>query len=179
MSRDELIGVIRHRDAISVAAGLPTDRDVTFTRGASPTGILADGDAERPVDEHRRAHLAGRPTEATVIYGEGVEPEHVADRLLDLAGLADETGMLQTVCTMPAAGVLTPGSWGVEDLTIVAAARLVLGPSVRVRPSWTRLGAQTCGVTLAFGADDLALPEDDPTDVALLAEAVGRRAVAR
>lgn len=179
MNRDELIGLIRHRDAISVAAGLPTDRDVTFTRGPAPAEVLTDGDTERPVDEHRRAHLAGRPSEATVIYGEGVDAEHVADRLLGLARLAGETGMLQTVCPVPAAGVLTPGSWGVEDLTIVAAARRVLGPSVRVRPSWTRLGAQTCGVTLAFGADDLALPEGDPTDVALLAEAVGRRAVER
>jgi len=179
MNRDDLIALIRGRDAIAAAGGLPTGRDVTFTRDAAPADVLVDGVEERPVDAHRRAHLAGRQSEATVTYGEGVNAERVADRLLDLAGLADETGMLQAVCPVPAAGVLTPGSWGVEDLTVIAAARRVLGPSVRVRPSWARLGAQTCGVTLAFGADDLALPADDPTDVALLAKAVGRRAVER
>jgi hypothetical protein len=179
MNRDDLITLIRGRDAIAAAGELPTSRDVTFTRDAAPADLLVDGDGERPVDAHRGAHLAGRPSEATVIYGEGVDAERVADRLLDLAGLADETGMLQAVCPVPATGVLTPGSWGVEDLTVIAAARRVLGLSVRVRPSWARLGAQTCGVTLAFGADDLALPVDDPTDVALLAAAVGRRAVER
>jgi 2-iminoacetate synthase ThiH len=179
MSHEELIALIRACDPVAAAAALPPGRDVTVGRGPAPAEWLVDGDAERPVDEHRSAHACGRASEATVVYGEGVDPARVADRLLGLARLADETGLLRTVCPVPAAGTLTPGSWGVEDLTIIAAARTVLGLSVRVRPSWSRLGAQTCGVTLAFGADDLAVPEDDPTDVASLAEAVGRRAVPR
>ena len=179
MSRDELIALIDACDPIAAAASLPPAGEVTVTRGATPAELLADGDTERPIDEHREAHRSGRPTEATVIYGEGVDPATIADRLIGLARLADETGLLRTVCPVPAAGTLTPGSWGVEDLTIIAASRRVLGPSVRVRPSWSHLGAQTCGVTLAFGADDLAVPGDDPTDVAALAEAVGRQAVDR
>jgi hypothetical protein len=34
-------------------------------------------------------------------------------------------------------------------------------------------------VTLAFGADELVLPVDDPTDVTALASAVGRPVVQR
>lgn len=179
MSRDEIIALIRACDPIAAAAALPPAGAVTVARGGPPRELLVDGDTERPLDEHWRAHRSGRPSEATVIYGEGVDAEQIADRLIGLARLADETGLLRAVCPLPATGVLTPGSWGVEDLTIIAAARRVLGPSVRVRPSWGRLGPQTCGVTLAFGADDLAVPEDDPTDVASLAEAVGRRVVER
>lgn len=177
MNRDELIALIRGCDPIAAAATLPAPGDVTVTRGDAPAELLVDGDTERPIDDHRQAHRSGRPSEATVIYGEGVAPERIAERLIGLAELADETGLLRAVCPVPAVGSLTPGSWGVEDLTIIAAARRVLGPSVRVRPSWSRLGPQTCGVTLAFGADDLALPEGDLTDVASLAEAVGRQAV--
>lgn len=179
MTRDELIALIRRCDPVAAAEALPPGGDVTVARGGRPAELFVDGDAERSIEEHRQAHLAGRPSAATLIYGEGVDPERIADRLIGLARLADETGLLRAVCPVPATGILTPGSWGVEDLTIIAAARRVLGPSVRVRPSWSRLGPQTCGVTLAFGADDLVIPEGDPTDVGLLAEAVGRQAVER
>ena len=178
MSRDELIALIRRCDPIAAAAALPPAGEVTVARGGPPAEFLVDGDVERPIDEHRQAHRAGRPSEATVIYGEGVDPERIADRLIGLARLADETGLLRAVCPVPATGTLTPGSWGVEDLTIIAAARRVLGPSVRVRRAGA-VGPQTCGVTLAFGADDLAVPKGDFTDVGLLAEAVGRQAVER
>jgi hypothetical protein len=179
MTREQLVAMLRGRDAIAIAAELAPRDAVTFTREDAPADWLVDGDAERPVAEHRQAHAEGRPSEATVRYGEGVAPEQTADRLLELAALARETGLLRTVCPVPAVGIVTPGSWGVEDLTVIAAARCVLDASVRVRPSWPRLGAQTCAVALAFGADDLAVPADDPTDVGLLAQSAGRTAVER
>jgi hypothetical protein len=179
MTREELQAMLRGRDAVAIAAGLTSVREVTYTRSGPPDAWLIDGDAEQPITAHRKAHTEGRPSEAAVLYGEDVPPEHTADRLLELATLARETGLLRAVCPIPAAGVRTPGSWGVEDLTVIAAARRTLDPSVRVRPSWTRLGAQTCAVALAFGADDLAVPVDDPTDVDLLARSAGRVAVER
>jgi len=180
MNRDALVAMLRGRDPLAAASELAPDVDVTFARGAaSADGRLVDGDRERPIGEHRAAHAEGRPSEAVVRYGEGVDVEHVADRLLELAALARETGLLRAVCPVPADGVRTPGSWGVEDLTVVVAARGVLDPSVRVRPSWARLGAQTCCVAIAFGADDLLVPDDDPVDVPALVATVGRRAVPR
>lgn len=178
MNRDELLDLIRGRDALAAAVHSATG-EVTFTRAPASPELFADVDAEGDVADHRAAHDAGRPSDAIVLYGEGVSPEHVADRLLALAVLAEDTGLLRAVCPVPVPGVTTPGSWGVEDLTVIAAARRALSPSVRVRPSWDRLGPQTCGVTLAFGADDLAVPADDPTDISLLAAAVGRTAVER
>ena len=40
---------------------------------------------ERPLDQHRAAHAAGRPSDAAVAYGAGVASEATADRLLALA----------------------------------------------------------------------------------------------
>ena len=175
MTRDELVALLRERDALSAAAGLAVNDTVSITRIADPDDWLTDGDVELPIDDHRRAHAAGHPSVATVTYGEGIDAHATANRLLALAALAAETGLLRAVCPVPAPGVQTPGSWGVEDLTVVVVARRAFDLSVRVRPSWARLGAQTCGVTLAFGADELIVPADDRTDVLALATAAGRR----
>lgn len=185
--REELIALLRARDAVAAglaAAGPEGPRpagEVGYRRGPAPDAWLVDGDEERPVDEHRAAHRAGRSSEAAVAYGAGVPVERTADRLLALAALAVETGLLRTVQPVPTgpSDGDRPGSWGVEDLTVIACARLVLPPAVRVRPHWRRLGPAACQVAAAFGADDWAPPEDDRSDLEVLASAVGRRAVAR
>ena len=179
MTREELVALLRGRDALAAAAGLAVNDAVSITQSADPDDWLTDEAQERPIDEHRRAHAAGRPSVATIAYGEGVDAHATADRMIALAALAAETGLLRAVCPVPAPGVETPGSWGVEDLTVVAAARRVFDLSVRVRPSWARLGAQTCGVALAFGADELVVPAEERTDVSALAIAAGRRVAGR
>jgi hypothetical protein len=185
--RDELIALLRARDAVAAglaaagAVGSERDGEVGYRRGPAPADWLVDGDDERPLEEHRAAHRAGRPSEAALAYGAGVPVERTADRLLALAALAAETGLLravQPVPTDPTDGD-RPGSWGVEDLTVIACARLVLPPAVRVRPHWRRLGPAACQVAAAFGADDWAPPAEDRSDLDVLAAAVGRRAVAR
>ncbi len=177
MTRDTLVAALRARDPLSVAAA-PAPAVAVLRTAAHPDWLI-DDEVELPVQQHRDAHAQGRPSVATVVYGEGIDAETVADRMLALAALAAETGLLRAVCPVPAAGVRTPGSWGVEDLTVIAAARRLFDPTVRVRPSWERLGAQTCGVALAFGADELVVPPDERTDVAALAAAVGRRVAER
>ena len=177
----ELAALIRACDPIAVAARLPAPGPtVTFTRSPPPEDWLVDGASERPVAEHRDAHEAGRPSEATVAYGAGVDAAAVAERLLALAALVRESALLRAVCPVPAEppDATRPGSWGVEDLTVVAAARLALPDVPWVRPDW-RIGAGACQVALAFGANDLALPAGDRTDVATLVAAVGREAVER
>lgn len=179
MTREVVVALLRERDALAAAGGAALREPVTVVRSGDPETWLVDDHIEGTIDAHRQAHLAGRPSVATIRYGEGVSAEATADRILALAALARETGLLRAVCPVPADGVRTPGSWGVEDLTVVAVARRTLDPSVHVRPSWDRLGPQTCGVTLAFGADELLVPTDAPVDPAHLAAAVGREVVER
>ena len=75
---------------------------------------------------------------------------------------------------MPAEGTAErPGSWGVEDLTVVAACRLALPDDVAVRPHWRRLGPAACQIAVAFGASQWLVPEDDRTELDRLAGGVG------
>jgi hypothetical protein len=181
MTRDDLIALLRRSDALA-AAGL-LDRApgvVTWTRNHPPPDWLVDGETERPVEEHRAAHEAGRPSEATVAYGAGVAPEAVAERLIALGALSRETGLLRAVCPVPTEGTAQrPGSWGVEDLTVIAATRLACPDVPWVRPDWRRLGAGACQVATAFGANDWAIPEGGRADPELLAATAGRTAVER
>ena len=181
-SPERLAALLRAADPLAAAraAGVAPAGEIAWTRGPDPAGWLVDGDAERPVAEHRAAHAAGRPSVAALAYGRGAEPDRVAARLHALALLAAETGLLRAVCPVPGEGTAgRPGSWGVEDLTVVAVCRLALPDGVRVRPHWRLLGAGACQVAAAFGADDWVLPEVSGDDPVHLAEAVGRTAVAR
>lgn len=182
MTRDGLAALIRRADPIAAArAAQPAARGpVTWTRAPAPADWLVDGDEEGGLDAHRKAHAEGRPSEAAVRYGHGADPEAVAERLLALAALQRETGLVRAVCPVPGeGGPDRPGSWGVEDLTVIAAARLALPDVAWVRPHWRRLGAPTCQLALSFGANDWVLPPDERADPALLAGAVGREALER
>ncbi|WP_217914159.1 hypothetical protein [Miltoncostaea marina] len=175
VTQDELARLLRARDPLAAARAAGGGAGaVSVLRGAPGDGVLADGDEERPLDEHRAAHAAGRPSEAAVAYGAGHPPEAVAARIAALAALARETGLLRAVCPVPADGTPErPGSWGVEDLTVVAACRLAMPDEVAVRPHWRRLGPAACQIAVAFGASQWAVPDDDRTDVERLARAVG------
>lgn len=153
---------------------------VTYSHGPGPDDWLLDGDEEGSIDAHRAAHAAGRPSEAALRYGAGTDAERVVERLLALAELARESGLLRAVCPVPGDGDdRRPGSWGVEDLGVVRAARHALPDEVRVRPHWRLLGSAACQVAVAYGANDWLLPPDDATDPQHLAEAVGARAERR
>jgi hypothetical protein len=175
-SREEIEALLRAGDPLAAAraAGVTPGAGVAVTREEASGGRLADGDHEGTIDDHRAAHAAGRPSEAAVAYGAGHDPAAVAGRIAALAALARETGMLRAVCPVPAeGGPERPGSWGVEDLTIIAACRLAMPADVEVRPHWVRLGAAACQIAVAFGATEWRIPEGDPSDTERLAAGVG------
>lgn len=175
ISREDIEALLRASDPLGAAraAGVGGGGTVTVLR-EPPAGALADGDDEGPIAEHRAAHAAGRPSEAAVTYGAGHDPADVAARIAALADLARSTGLLRAVCPVPAEGTPErPGSWGVEDLTVVAACRAALPADVAVRPHWRRLGPAACQIAVAFGASQWLVPADDTTDVERLAGAVG------
>jgi hypothetical protein len=175
VSRDRIEALLAASDPLRAAreAGVPGGRTVTVLR-EPPAGALADGDAEGPLEAHADAHAQGRPSEAAVAYGAGHEPAAVAARIAALADLARATGLLRAVCPVPADGTPDrPGSWGVEDLTVIAACRLAMPSEVAVRPHWRRLGPAACQIAVAFGASEWLVPADDRNDVAALAEGVG------
>jgi hypothetical protein len=175
---ETIAALLRARDPLASAraAGVRPSGEVVVERGPAPAGWLVDGDEERPLDQHRAAHDEGRASEAALAYGAGHDPDAIAARLAGLAELAERTGLLRAVCPVPADGTgERPGSWGVEDLTVIAACRLALPDDVAVRPHWRRLGPAACQVAVAFGATGWRVPDDDRTDTDALAAAVGRQ----
>lgn len=175
VTRERLEQLLRAGDPIAAAraAALEPGRRVAVV-GDQAEDRLEDGDVEGTIAAHRAAHAAGRPSEAAIAYGDGTTAESVAARIDALAALARETGMLRAVCPVPAEGGATrPGSWGVEDLTVIAVSRLAMPGDVGVRPDWRRLGQAMCQVSVAFGASEWLIPEGDPADAARLAEGVG------
>ncbi len=151
MTRDDLIEILRARDPLAAARGVTPVRLVTWTRG----------------DETLTAE--------SLPYGTEVAPEVTADHLLALA--ARPMGEVRAVRPVPAEG--SPGSWGVQDLAVIAATRLALPDVEWIRPSWVTLGPALSQVAVAFGANDWVIPDGDRTDPDLLAAAVGCEAVAR
>jgi len=182
MTRDELVALLETPDPLRAAelAGVAPGGAVTYSRTPGPTSWFRDGTTEEPIAAHRAAHEAGTPSEAIVRYGAGVPAAHTIDRLIGLAGLAAETGLLRAVSPAPAEGNADrPGSWGVEDLVVIGIARHLLPSATQVRPDWVHLGAAASQIAVAFGATDWQLPEDDTTDVEWLVGAVGYRAMPR
>ncbi len=178
-SRSEVLELLRDADPVRAARRLAIRPGmvVTWTRADPPVDWLVDGSSEGTIEAHRAAHATGRPSEACVRYGAGVPTETVAARLVALGELARETGLLRAICPTPAEGdARRPGSWGYEDLVVVAAARLAAPDVPWIRPDWRRLGAAACQVAVAFGATDWRLPAADRSDPDLLAAAVGAEA---
>lgn len=176
ISRETIEALLRANDPLAAAraAGVTPGTPVAVSRDTAVEERLHDGDVEGSVEEHRAAHAAGRPSEAAVAYGAGHDPAAVAGRIAALATLAAETGLLRAVCPVPAEGTAErPGSWGVEDLTIIAVCRLAFPASVEVRPHWRRLGAAACQIAVAFGATEWVIPGDDASDPDHLAAGVG------
>jgi hypothetical protein len=177
-----LAQLLRDGDPLAAAraAAAAPGGEVTVERGPAPASWLIDGDEEGAIADHEAAHARGRPSEAAVAYGAGRDPGAVAQRIDALARLAGRTGLLRAVCPVPGEGTpARPGSWGVEDLTVIAACRLAMPEGVAVRPHWGRLGPAACQVAVAFGATGWRVPADEAADTAHLAAAVGARAVAR
>ncbi len=176
VTSDRIEALLRANDPLAAAraAGLSTGRRVGMAEERAGDGRLRDADTEGTLELHRAAHAAGRPSEAAVAYGVGHDPALVAERIAALAALARETGLLRAVCPVPAEGTTErPGSWGVEDLTIIAACRLALPDEVEVRPHWQRLGAAACQIAVAFGASEWLIPAGDAGDADRLAAGVG------
>ena len=179
VGRERIEELLRAADPLAAAraAGVTPGGPVAVARGGAAEDRLADGDAEGPIEAHRAAHAAGRPSEAAVAYGAGHDPAAVAARIVDLAALARETGLLRAVCPVPAEGSaerpglvgrrgpdrragVPPGSAGGRR----GAAPLASGSArPRARSRWR--SARPSGV----------VPDDDRSDTGRLAAGVGAR----
>ena len=108
----------------------------------------------------RTVHVAGIPTNCTMLYGHVETVEDRVDHLLSLRELQDETGGFQ--CLIPLAfhpenTALDhlPPTGGRLDLQTLAVSRLVLDNVPHLKAYWIMLGEKVAQIALHFGADDL------------------------
>ena len=112
------------------------------------------------LDVMRAAHEAGLRSNATMLYGHVETAEELADHLLRLRALQDDTGGFNAFIPLsfqPANTGLSelPGPTGYDDLKVLAVGRLVLDNFRHVKAFWINVGLKLAQVSLAFGVNDL------------------------
>ena len=117
---------------------------------------------ERWLEIHETAHRLGLPTNATMLYGHVETVEERVDHLLALRAVQDRTGGFLAFIPLafhPRHTALgddsLTGPTGVEDLRVLAVARLLLDNFDHVKAFWIMIGPKLAQVSLSFGVDDL------------------------
>lgn len=97
------------------------------------------------------AHEMGLKTTATMVFGFGENYEHIAEHLLKIKRLQQETGGFTAFIPWTA----VPGSATAYDyLKVLAVSRLVLDNIPNIQASWVTQGLNIAQVALNFGAND-------------------------
>jgi aminodeoxyfutalosine synthase len=112
------------------------------------------------LDVMRVAHGVGLKSNATMLYGHVETPEELADHMLRLRDLQDDTGGFNAFIPLsfqPANTGLSelPGPTGFDDLRMLAAGRLVLDNFRHIKAFWINVGLKLAQVSLVFGVNDL------------------------
>ena len=108
----------------------------------------------------RAAHEVGLKSNATMLYGHVETPAELADHMVRLRELQDDTGGFNAFIPLsfqPANTGLSelPGPTGFDDLKMLAVGRLVLDNFRHVKAFWINVGLKLAQVSLAFGVNDL------------------------
>ena len=103
---------------------------------------------------------SGMKSNATMLYGHVEEPAELADHMVRLRELQDDTGGFNAFIPLsfqPANTGLSelPGPTGFDDLKMLAVGRLVLDNFRHVKAFWINVGLKLAQVSLAFGVNDL------------------------
>lgn len=115
---------------------------------------------EEWLDVMRTAHGVGLKSNATMLYGHVERPEELADHMIRLRELQDDTGGFNAFIPLsfqPANTGLSelPGPTGFDDLRVLAVGRLILDNFRHVKAFWINVGLKLAQVSLAFGVNDL------------------------
>lgn len=106
------------------------------------------------------AHNNGLKTNATMLYGHIETEDDILDHLLKIRRLQEKTAGFNAFIPLsfhPANTFLShlKPATGVEDIRIIAIARIVLDNIPHIKSYWIMLGEKTAQVALYFGADDM------------------------
>ncbi|HIF71447.1 MAG TPA: aminofutalosine synthase MqnE [Dehalococcoidia bacterium] len=123
--------------------------------------ILLPGkaNADRWAEIHKTAHRMGIPTNCTLLYGHIETFEERIEHLIRLRNIQDETGGFLAFIPLEYQVGMTKlrprHTPAMDDLKMIAAARLMLDNIKYIKAYWVMLGEATASIGLNFGANDL------------------------
>jgi len=117
-------------------------------------------DAETWLTVHRTAHRLGLRSNASLLFGHIESAADRIDHLDRLRRLQDETGGFQAFIPLSFHPENTKLAHiakqsGLDELRMIAVARLMLDNFDHIKAYWISLGVATAQVALGYGADDL------------------------
>jgi hypothetical protein len=148
--------------ALARAAGLPPRVAVSRLEDAGLATLALPSPADDPALSREgllAARGAGLALDAAVVYGPRLSTSALAAALLALRAAAGEGSPFRCAVpvpdSLPEQSPLT-GTTGLEDLRVLACARILLPGVPRVAAEAALLGPKLAAVALSFGADTLA-----------------------
>jgi aminodeoxyfutalosine synthase len=131
------------------------------------------------LEMHRTAHLAGIPSNATILYGHVENYAHRIDHMSRLRELQDEAPGFDTFIPLKYRKENNSMSFLgevslIEDMRNYAVSRIFLDNIQHIKAYWPMLGRDSARLSLAFGVDDLDGTIDDTTKIYSMAGAEGK-----
>jgi aminodeoxyfutalosine synthase len=119
---------------------------------------------------HKTAHLAGIPSNATILYGHIENYSHRIDHMERLRRLQDETHGFNAFIPLKYKKRNNNMSYLgevniLEDLRNYAVSRIYLDNFAHIKAYWPMAGKETAQLSLSFGADDMDGTIDDTTKI--------------
>ena len=121
---------------------------------------------EKWLDVMRTAHKMGLKTNATMLYNHRESIEDIADHLLRIRDLQDETGGFKTFVPLQFHKKNTQieskrSTTGYDDIRLYATSRIFLHNVPHLKALWMYLGDKTAQVLQKFGVDDIGATYDN------------------
>lgn len=141
----------------AVPAGLDRDGALGLAAAGADSLLVATGSADAGEGSWAALLDLPLPVVASATYGPASSPEAVAARL-DLLRRGAGLRCVVWLPDHPGDQVFVPGRTtdGTEDAILLAATRLALPRTVRVRASWAAYGWKMAQFALTFGIDEVA-----------------------
>jgi aminodeoxyfutalosine synthase len=156
VSVEELLRDLKNAGVASLPGGGAEIFASEVREAVCPTKISG----EQWLEVHQTAHRVGLKTTATMLYGHVETVAQRVNHLLRLRAAQDQTGGFLAFIPLAFQPKHTrlahlPGPTGVEDLKVLAVARLLLDNIAHIKAYWVMTGLTLAQVGLFFGADDL------------------------
>lgn len=125
---------------------------------------------------HQEAHLAGIPSNATILYGHMEKYEHRIDHMQRLRQLQDKTAGFNSFIPLKFKMANNKmQEYGevniIEDMKNYAVSRIFLDNFPHIKAYWPALGKESTRLALSFGVDDVDGTIDDTTRIYSMAGA--------